>query len=280
MAKVTVVIPFWDLDLGILHECVDSVLAQKIRCDILVVDNCSRVVVAPNRNVRLLRLEERVSVGKARNLGLSQVTTPYVMFLDADDVLLPDAMKILLDLLAESPDVSLAAGGIVDWISEADIRRRKQWPSNFAYSINRFHHLFRVTNLIRNMTPVTGCAVMKTDIARKTDGFPDSTAEDWTFGVSMSFLGKTVLTRQDVKLYRWRKDGLSKIAVLDLKALYEARKVTRAITMKSFFVPHWIKALIPLLFVLHMLELPFHVRRERAFSDFGNPASSMHYASD
>jgi hypothetical protein len=117
------------------------------------------------------------------------------------------------------------------------------------------------------MTPVTGCAVMKTHLAKQTAGFPDSTAEDWTFGMHMSFLGRIAMTRKDVKLYRWRIDGLSKQAVWDIKALFEARNVTRRAAMVSQFVPQWIKALSLVLFVIHMLELPFHIRRERAFSD-------------
>lgn len=279
----TVVIPFWDLDLGILQQSIDSVRAQSEPCEIIVVDNRSAVPVAPQPNVRVLRLRDRVSVGQARNIALTSVRTPYVMFLDADDVLLPDAVASLRSLLERTPGASLAAGAILDWVAQTGFRRRKPWPSDLAYRLSRFGRLFALCNLVRNMTPVTGCAVMHTDKALKTSGFPDTTAEDWTFGVSMSFQGPVVLTRQVVKLYRWRPDSLSKLAVWNLRDLYAARKATRSAAMKDPCVPTWIKWLAPLLFVMHTLELPFHIRRERRFGDLGAPclgaASALHWAS-
>lgn len=267
MADVTVVIPFWNLDPKVLQQCVNSVRAQAEPSEILIVDNMSDTPVEPLPGVQMLRLDERVSVGEARNRGLQAVTTPYVMFMDADDVLLPGAIGTLRGLLETTPGASLAAGRIVDWIPETGFRRQKPWPSGLQHKLTRFPKVYRIANLLRNMTPVTGCAVMKTELAKMTAGFPDSTAEDWTFGMHMSFLGRVVMTKKDVKLYRWRVDGLSKQAVWDVKALIEARQVTRRAAIASEFVPQWIKSFSMLVALIHLLELPFHIRRERAFSD-------------
>lgn len=269
MRDVSLVIPFWDLDRSILQECIDSIWAQTHRCHILVVDNASTVPVAPQDGIEVLRLEKRVSVGQARNLGLAKVDTPFVMFMDADDVLLPGAVSHLLDLIASRPGASLAAGRIIDWVPETGLKHPKQWPSNLAKQINRFPHLFRLVNVFRNVTPVTGCAVMHTQMAQSTGGFPDSRAEDWTFGVSMSFKGPILLSDDHVKLYRWRADGLSKAAVRQWKALIDARTATRVAVANDTSAPSWIRTLLPVLAVLHLLDLPFHVRREQMFSQIG-----------
>lgn len=267
MGDVTIVVPFWNLDEAILRECVESLQAQCEACTILVVDNASDTPVAQLPGTDILRLEQRVSVGKARNLGLQQVQTPFVMFMDADDVLLPDAVPALLRLMRAHPGASLAAGGIDDWICETKFRAPKNWPGPLAHRLTRFPKVFRAANVVRNMTPVTGCAVIDTAMAKTTAGFPDCTAEDWVFGALMSFRGPVVLTKDKVKLYRWRAEGLSKLAVYDLKALWEARCVTREAVASDPCVPLWLKAAMPLVRVLHAFELPFHIRRERRFSD-------------
>ncbi len=265
--SVTIVIPFWNLDPRMLAECIDSLRTQSEPCDILIVDNCSDRPIPAIPGSRAMRLPRRVSVGAARNAGLAAVTTPYVMFMDADDKLLPGAVAHLRNLLECHPGASLAAGRIVDWVPETGARWPKPWPSRFAHRASATSDgLFRLCNLSRNMTPITGCAVIRTAMAQATGGFPDSTAEDWTFGVAMSFQGRVLLTQREVKLYRWRAQGLSKQALHDLPALLEARAATRAALASTPKVPGWLKALRPLLALVHTLELPFHIRRERIFS--------------
>lgn len=269
MGDVTVVIPFWNLDLAVLRACVDSVRAQSEPCEILVVDNKSDVPIPAMDGVQVLRLTERVSIGKARTLGLQSVSTRYLMFMDADDVLLPGAIRHLHRLIESKKGVGIAAGGIVDWITETNYRRYKPWPSKLEHWISRMPRLFRFCNAIRNMTPVTGCALVDTEMAKRTLGFPDTTAEEWAFSTSMSFRGSLLLSREPVKLYRWRADGLSKQAIRDWKALYDARRSTRNVIRTDELAPRWMKRMLPLFLLLHMLELPFHVRRETAFNNVG-----------
>jgi len=269
MSDVSVVIPFWDLENPILQDCIDSIRSQAYPSQILVVDNASSIPVVGQDGVKVLRLNKRVSVGEARNLGLATVETPYVMFMDADDVLLPNAIGHLRSLIASRPGVSLAAGRIIDWVPDTGVKRPKPWPGKMAKQINRSARLFRLLNIVRNVTPVTGCAVMDTRLAQSTGGFPNSTAEDWTFGVLMGLRGQVLLSDNYVKLYRWRADGLSKVAVQQWKVLYEARRVTRSALAADALTPSWMRSLLGALALLHVLELPFHVQREQAFSRIG-----------
>lgn len=267
LADITIVIPFWDLRPSILQECIDSLRQQSSDCKLLVVDNASKTKVAPTGNVEVLRLDQRVSIGIARNEGMKVVETPFLMFMDADDVLLPGALHELRSLLVANPQSSIVAGQIVDWDPVRGIRQPKPWPAKFEQWLTKLPSVFPYANSVRNMTPVTGCALMRTQSAQSTSGFPDhATAEDWTFGAMMNFRGSLVLTDFAVKLYRLRDDSLSVRALGDVPALIEARRQTRMHLFRDRSVPFVFKIFWPILFVLQLLELPFHMQREHAFA--------------
>ncbi len=62
--------------------------AECAQAPIVVVDNASSTPVPELEGCEVVRAPRRLSVGAARNLGLEQVATEYVVFLDADDMLL------------------------------------------------------------------------------------------------------------------------------------------------------------------------------------------------
>src|SRR5262249_49002093 len=96
MAKTTVVIPAWDGYAGApLRAALRSVLDQAVPMRVLVVDNASLSELTGTGGVDVVRSERRLTVGAARNLGLAAVTTPYVVFWDADDVMLPGTLAFL-----------------------------------------------------------------------------------------------------------------------------------------------------------------------------------------
>ena len=110
---VSVVIPCWN-QAHYLGEAIESVLVQSYpRLELVVVDDGSAdnsaEVAARYPGVRRVRQPNR-GVAAARNRGLAESRGEYVVFLDADDRLLPQALAVGVERLVAEPDAAFAAG--------------------------------------------------------------------------------------------------------------------------------------------------------------------------
>lgn len=99
--EVSVVIPVGPYHAHLVQRAIQSVLSQTEKC---------ALVVSPDTEGR--------GAGWARNRGLERVTTPYTLFLDADDWLESDAVAVLLAAAKDAPEAYLypdwyAAKGLV-----------------------------------------------------------------------------------------------------------------------------------------------------------------------
>jgi glycosyltransferase involved in cell wall biosynthesis len=109
---VAVVIPCYQ-QAQFLPDAIESALAQtEPPAEVIVVDDGSTDdtrEVAGRYPVRYIGQENR-GVSAARNAGLAASSAPLVVFLDADDRLLPEAIAINRDCLLRHPDAAMAAG--------------------------------------------------------------------------------------------------------------------------------------------------------------------------
>jgi glycosyltransferase involved in cell wall biosynthesis len=110
---VSVVIPCYK-QAGFLAEAIESVLAQTHpHVEIMVVDdgspdNASDVALS-YPGVRCIR-QENQGLSAARNTGIRESKGQFLVFLDADDRLTPDALRRGLDHLRQFPDAAFVAG--------------------------------------------------------------------------------------------------------------------------------------------------------------------------
>jgi glycosyltransferase involved in cell wall biosynthesis len=109
---VSVVIPCYN-SARYLSETIESALAQSYpRIEIIVVDDGSRdetAKIARSYGVRYIYQENR-GISAARNKGILHSRGKYVLFLDDDDRLLPNAVETGVSLLEEHPECALAVG--------------------------------------------------------------------------------------------------------------------------------------------------------------------------
>ena len=110
---VSVVIPCFG-QAHFLGEAIESVLAQTYpHLEIVVIDdgspdNASRIA-SRYRGVRCVR-EPNAGMAEARNMGLRATNGDFLVFLDADDRLLPVAVEAGLRALGQHPEAAAAVG--------------------------------------------------------------------------------------------------------------------------------------------------------------------------
>lgn len=119
-----------------IQQAVKSVLTGTLPCDVFVVDDCSNIAAAEAlgsyaHQVHLIRLEQNVGPGAARNVALSRILNQgykYVAILDADDISDPTRLESQRSFLETHSRV----GAVGTWVRLFDDR-----TGEVLYSINR-----------------------------------------------------------------------------------------------------------------------------------------------
>jgi glycosyltransferase involved in cell wall biosynthesis len=247
--EVSVVIPAWGAYAGApLQEAIASVRQQDAPARIIVVDNASDEPLGSVGDAQLVRTPERRTVGAARNLGLEQVTTPFVLFWDADDLMLPGTLTFLHERIRANPRVVAVAAGVV----EGDSQRRHRWPPRWSARLARRPRLFAAAHAVWSLFPSTGATIMRTEAVRAGGGYATDieAGGDWVLGASLAFRGRVELLERPGRLYRrlggslWRENRAP------------ARQLARAAAVRVRLrddpaIPGWARASTPLLKVLH-----------------------------
>jgi glycosyltransferase involved in cell wall biosynthesis len=125
-ALVSVIIPCYN-HARFLGEAIVSVIRQSYpHIEIIVVDDGStddtEQVITSYPNIQHIR-QENLGVSRARNMGLSMSRGAYVLFLDADDRLLPDAVATGVHALASRKEYAFAFGLFVSIGKLQDIKK-------------------------------------------------------------------------------------------------------------------------------------------------------------
>ena len=114
--KVSIIIPAYNAE-KYLQECLDSVLNQTHKdLEVIVINDGSRdgtkelleKYELENSNICVIHTENG-GVSRARNIGLNYATGTYIMFLDSDDLIVANAVEILLNDLKNN-NAEIAAG--------------------------------------------------------------------------------------------------------------------------------------------------------------------------
>ena len=128
---VSVVVPCYN-QAHFLGEAVESVLAQSYsRFEIVVIDDGSTdntsEIAERYRRVRCIR-QDNQGLSAARNSGLRQSKGEYVVFLDADDRLLPEALQEGIECLKAHPECAVAFGPYRLIASDGSFLKQRRQP--------------------------------------------------------------------------------------------------------------------------------------------------------
>lgn len=119
---VSIIVPCYNV-VEVLPRAVASVLAQTFTdWELILVNDCStdgtasvaRGLAAADPRIRLVDLVENTGSSGARNAGIDVAAGEYLVFLDADDEMLPRFLSELLDLMSDDTDIVSCGHLLVD----------------------------------------------------------------------------------------------------------------------------------------------------------------------
>lgn len=169
-------------------------------------DNTAEVVERGSWDARIVyrRTPENLKLSGARNFGFSHARGKYVIYLDADDQLAPDALATLSAALDADPGLHIASGHL-DTVNDAggDRQRSSGWPVP-AFD---FHQQ------LAHMNQMTYSAMLRREVLERGGGYRRRAwraedAEMWCRLTSFGFRAAKV-TEAATLVYRWRSDSKS-----------------------------------------------------------------------
>lgn len=209
LAPVSVVIAAYDAE-KTLGAAVASALGQAVRpAQVIVVDDGSQdgtASVAASFPEVLLVKQDNQGPSAARNTGIANVTQPWVAFLDADDVWLPDKLTRQLAASARHPSAVLLAG---DWVRTFDESGAARSTTRTATASETLMGYGDVLVLNRFQTSTV---LVRTEVLRACGGFDPALdgAEDWDMWLRCAARGEIVKLDIPLVIYRDEPTGYSK----------------------------------------------------------------------
>ncbi|MEU5533796.1 bifunctional glycosyltransferase family 2 protein/CDP-glycerol:glycerophosphate glycerophosphotransferase [Streptomyces sp. NPDC020362] len=216
MPRFSVIVPAYMVQ-AYLSECLDSVLSQSYPdLELIAVDDCSPdgcgaiidEYAARDVRVKPVHLPENRGLGRARNAGTAEATGDYLLFLDSDDTLTPDALRAIADRIKETgePDVLVFDYARTYWNGET---ARNQFAAQLSQQGPAPFRLVDRPGLLRVLMVAWNKVCRREFVEQQGFEFPAGYYEDtpWTYPVLMAAESITTLDRVCVH-YRQRRGSI------------------------------------------------------------------------
>lgn len=209
MSKVTIVIPVYNGQEWIA-DAVESAISQTEKCEVIVVNDGSTDNTANVLKDYPVKVIHQVNKGlsSARNTGIMNATTDYVLFLDADDMLQDNCAEKLLSV-AEEAEADIVAASFKSFGTENGVVILMPAPTVDD---------FKVANRIGYSALVRRAALLEVGgySPRMTYGY-----EDLHLWFNLLLRGKKLVTLPDVLwLYRTKEHSMIHDAVAHHEELW------------------------------------------------------------
>jgi glycosyltransferase involved in cell wall biosynthesis len=196
-----------------LAAAIRSSLAQSVSADeIIVVDDGSQDqpqrVTAEFPQVHLIR-QANAGLSAARNTGWRAATSELVVFLDADDRLLPDALRVNRERLQAMPEAGFSYGGYVN----VDAATGRSTLAPFTAATEGY-----ATFLRKNAIGMHAAVMYRRDRLAEVGGFEDGlqACEDYDVLLRMALRYPLVYTAVPVAEYFHHRGNMSRDSAMML----------------------------------------------------------------
>lgn len=214
---------------------------------VVVVDDGSTVPVAVpegDQRVRVVRNARSEGVSGARNRGLAEVTTPWVVFLDDDDVLLPGHLSQVTAAIAEAErgggQVGLGYAPVLVCGAARDLRNviGAHPPTDLARALHG-----------GNVLPTPSCVVVRADLVRAVGGFDTAltVSADWNLwlgvarrepGAAAGAVPSVLYTQHDGNMHHGSEVTLTELA--EMQRRYGVLAAERGVAMPDAGFPAYL----------------------------------------
>jgi glycosyltransferase involved in cell wall biosynthesis len=219
---VSVVTPCYN-QAHFLRDAIESTLAQTYpRVELVVVDDGSLDntvgVVAGYPLARCVRQNNR-GVAEARNVGFGATNGEYVLFVDADDRLAPDAVQAHLRCFAEHPQAGFVVGAIEQITGDGSYRGTPHSP---ILESEQYEHLLGANHIANTIA-----VMFRRSVFEALGGFTQyfSPAEDYELLLRAARAVPSAHHSTVVAHYRRHTTNTSRKGVIMLQAM---RRVMRS----------------------------------------------------
>lgn len=199
-----------------LAQAVESAVSQTRRPGVWVMDDASTdetpdvmaSLCARNTDLVYRRLDSNIGLSRVRNLAAEEVTTDWIVFLDADDWLEPLFIERAEQLLASRPELDVVTTDMT--IVRGDRTHR------FRASVPAFW------NELLTRNSIVQTSVIRRSLIRRLGGYdPSLDFEDWDFWIRVLQSGGRIARLPGSHVFR-REHGANKSKLCDEAAAIAA----------------------------------------------------------
>ena len=192
-AQISIIIPVYNRA-KIVKDTLDSVASQTLRpLDVILIDNNSsdstlevlnewkKQTECDDFNISILS-ETTPGAAAARNRGLKEVTTPYTMFFDSDDIMLPTHAERAVE--AFNQDASL---DVVGWDVDTKTLSGNDSKYRFCDKDTLYNHIFHATMATQRFAA-------RTELFKQVGGWGENLIvwNDYELGVRLILANPTI----------------------------------------------------------------------------------------
>ena len=212
MPHFSVIMPLYN-KAPYVRKAVESVVGQSFTdWELIVVDNGSTdgsgdiVAVITDPRIRMIRLEDNLGPGGARNYGVSESTAPFICFLDADDWWEPTFLEEMSGLIARYPEAGIYGTGYYIVKNEKKRTAPIGVEATFIEGEINYCQVYAKT-LCMPLTSITVCMPRK--VFNGMRGFPTDIklGEDFLLWIRIALKYKVVLLNKPLSNYNQDVDS-------------------------------------------------------------------------
>jgi glycosyltransferase involved in cell wall biosynthesis len=223
--KISVIIPIYNVE-TYLDECLNAIINQSYgieNLEVIIIDDCSTdnsYEIARNYkekypdNFVLIKNENKLGIGKIRNLGVNTATGDYFTFVDSDDLLPLDGLEKLSRPIYESFGLDLIIGRHQNFYADKVLNVPVYSKLNLfkqESEINIREMQLKDLILIFDLTPTWG-KLYRTEWVKEKNikATEDHYYEDAIFAMKAIFYANKIKFINDI-IYFYRRDNYTSI---------------------------------------------------------------------